>query len=235
MDSIILAGGLGTRLRSAVSNLPKCMATVAGKPFLFYLLQRLNKAKIGRVVISVGYLHEIIEKWVAENKTMFNFEIKFALEDEPLGTGGAIRLAMSKVQSSNALILNGDTLFDIDLEAFAEQHRNSSSALSVALKPMKNFDRYGNVVLENNKITIFKEKEFCADGLINGGIYLINKKNDFFNAMPEKFSFETQTLQPAAGNKLVSGFVFDNYFIDIGIPEDYARANKEFETYFVCA
>jgi D-glycero-alpha-D-manno-heptose 1-phosphate guanylyltransferase len=141
---------------------------------------------------------------------------------------------MSKIQSDNTLIVNGDTFFDIDLKTFVKQHQHSGSALSVALKPMKNFDRYGNVVLENNKITTFKEKEFCTDGLINGGIYIINRQNDFFNGLPEKFSFETGVLQPAAQNELVSGFVFDNYFIDIGIPEDYARANKEFETIFAC-
>jgi D-glycero-alpha-D-manno-heptose 1-phosphate guanylyltransferase len=227
MEVIILAGGLGTRLRSVVNEVPKCMAPISGKPFLYYLLEWLSKFDIDKVVLSVGYLHEKIEKRIAENKHNFNFSIDFSIEDEPLGTGGAIRLALKKINENKAVIVNGDTFFNIDLNAFNEQHQAHNAVLSMALKPMRNFDRYGNVCVKNNLITDFKEKQFCADGLINGGIYIINKTNLLSEDLPEKFSFETEVLQPSANKSLIHGFIFDNYFIDIGVPDDYIRANNE--------
>jgi D-glycero-alpha-D-manno-heptose 1-phosphate guanylyltransferase len=234
MDCIILAGGLGTRLRSVISEVPKCMAPVAGKPFLFYILKYLSGYdNINRVILSVGYLREHIFDWLEKNKKGFSFGFDFSIEEMLLGTGGGIRLAMNKTESESVLILNGDTFFNIDLALFCRQHKSVVATLSVALKPMQDFDRYGNVVLNDNKITAFKEKEFCVKGLINGGVYIINKTNSFFDDLPEKFSFETEILQPAAKDNLIHGFVFDNYFIDIGIPEDYKRADKEFRTLFV--
>jgi len=180
MECIILAGGLGTRLSSVVRDIPKCMAPIANKPFLHYLLKWIGKYNVSRVVLSVGYLYEIIEKWVFENKKMFPFGIDFALENEPLGTGGAIRLALGKINSDKAVIINGDTFFDIDIECFVNQHIQYNSNLSMALKPMEKFDRYGNVLINQKKITGFKEKEYCEKGFINGGIYVINKENSFF-------------------------------------------------------
>jgi D-glycero-alpha-D-manno-heptose 1-phosphate guanylyltransferase len=177
MDVIVLAGGLGTRLRSVVSEVPKCMAPVVGKPFLYYLLQWLSKFDINHVVLSVGYMHEAIEHWIVENRHNFNFSIDSVLENEPLGTGGAIRLALKKTNESKAVIINGDTFFDIDLNAFEKQHETHNATLSIALKPMQNFDRYGNVVMQNNLITDFQEKQYCINGLINGGIYIINTMN----------------------------------------------------------
>ncbi|HQJ89409.1 MAG TPA: sugar phosphate nucleotidyltransferase, partial [Paludibacteraceae bacterium] len=112
MDAIVLAGGLGTRLRSVVSEVPKCMAPVCGKPFLYYLLSYLNKYKeINKVILSVGFLREHIFNWIDENRSQFNFEIDYAIEENPLGTGGGIKLALSKTQAENVLILNGDTFF----------------------------------------------------------------------------------------------------------------------------
>ena len=227
MECIILAGGLGTRLRTVVDDMPKCMAPISNKPFLYYLLQWLNKYDASRVILSVGYLHEIIENWVADNKNLFNFEIDFAIENEPLGTGGAIRLAFEKINSDKVVIINGDTFFDIDIDSFFKQHNQSNAILSIALKPMNKFDRYGNVLMNNNKITDFKEKVFCESGLINGGIYVLNKDNPFFDDLPAKFSFETDVLNRSARKGFIHGFVFDNYFIDIGIPDDYALANRE--------
>ncbi|MDR1556301.1 MAG: nucleotidyltransferase family protein [Tannerellaceae bacterium] len=227
MEVIVLAGGLGTRLRSVVSRVPKCMAPIAGKPFLYYLLQWLSKFNINQVILSVGYLHEVIGHWIVENRHVFNFKVDLSIENEPLGTGGAIRLALKKTNKNKVFILNGDTFFDIDLKAFNEQHKSNNAMLSVALKPMQNFDRYGNVLINNNLITDFKEKQFCSDGLINGGIYVVNKEYPFFEGLSDKFSFETEVLQSTANKNLIYGCVFDNYFIDIGIPEDYQRANNE--------
>lgn len=234
MDVIVLAGGLGTRLRSVVSEVPKCMAPVAGKPFLWYLLKYLTRYEVSRVVLSVGYLREVIFKWVDENKSEFPFEFDYAIETEPLGTGGGIKLALGKVQSESAFILNGDTFFDVDLQALRLQHESSRKFITMALKPMANFDRYGTVEYEagSGKVVAFNEKKHCDHGLINGGVYLVSAKSPIFDGLPEKFSFETAVLekQCLAGN--IDGVIQDKYFIDIGIPEDYHRADEEFVNLF---
>lgn len=230
MDVVVLAGGLGTRLRSVVSEVPKCMAPVAQRPFLYYLLNYLTDFPVERVVLSVGYLREKIYEWIDECRHNFPFEILYAVEEEPLGTGGGIRLALDKCVADQVAILNGDTFFDVDLNSFADFHSRSGAMLSIALKPMENFSRYGSVTLsEKGVITAFNEKCFCEYGLINGGVYLADRMSlvQYLSAKPEKFSFETQVLQVLAGNDLLCGFSCNGYFIDIGIPEDYARADRE--------
>lgn len=229
MDVIILAGGLGTRLRSVISDIPKCMAPVAGKPFLSYLLTYLSKYNVERVVLSVGYLREAIFEWMEENGKKYPFEIVYAVEEEPLGTGGGIRLALGQAKSSQVAILNGDTFFDVDLDTLLAKHNEAHRPISLALKTMRNFDRYGRVLLQvnNNEIVAFKEKSFCNEGLINGGVYMVNRNTDLFDSLPPKFSFETELLQPQCLKHNLSGFVYDRYFIDIGIPSDYQRAQTE--------
>lgn len=234
MEVIILAGGLGTRLRSVVSEVPKCMAPVAGKPFLWYLLKYLTRYDVDRVILSVGYLREVIFKWIDEVKDEFPFEFDYAIEEEPLGTGGGIKLALSKVRGADAVVLNGDTFFDVDLKALMEHHRLLPSAITLALKPMKDFDRYGRVVIDtiDNRIVEFKEKEYCKEGLINGGVYAISRHNLPLDEMPKKFSFEKEVLEPMTMQQKVYGLIQNGYFIDIGIPEDYKRAQFELKSVF---
>lgn len=229
MEVIILAGGLGTRLRSVVSEVPKCMAPVAGKPFLWYLLKYLTRFEVSRVVLSVGYLREVIFKWVDEDKNEFPFEFDYAVEEEPLGTGGGIKLALDKINDERAFVLNGDTFFDVDLMQLYDAHMTGKKAITLALKPMRRFDRYGTVNLEPNTGTIlsFNEKQFCEEGLINGGVYVINKNERLFDGLGKKFSFETAVLEPQCSRHKLLGVVQDGYFIDIGIPEDYNRAQIE--------
>ena len=230
IDVIILAGGLGTRLRSVVSELPKCMAPVCGKPFLSYILDYLEKFNIAKVILSVGYLRDSIIQFIDNQKDNYNFDFDFAMEDTPLGTGGGIKLALSKTTSQNVLVLNGDTFFDVDVNALIINHLESEKDITIALKPMENFERYGNVILDKNgNVVEFQEKKFCAKGQINGGVYVMKRKNDMMNGLPEKFSFETEVLQKQAKMLNVNGYISDTYFIDIGIPEDYAKANVEFE------
>jgi D-glycero-alpha-D-manno-heptose 1-phosphate guanylyltransferase len=207
------------------------MAPVAGQPFLYYLLKYLSKYKeIDRIVLSTGYLHEVIFNWIAENAANFPFEFDFAVEETPLGTGGGIKLALQKTHTSKNLILNGDTFFDVDMNKFS---RFSNTAINIALKPMKNFDRYGTVCMdEKNIIHTFNEKQYCSAGLINGGVYIIDKTKCDLSPLPEKFSFETDLLQHEATKATLTGFIDNGYFIDIGIPEDYARANVEFADLF---
>ena len=233
MDAIILAGGLGTRLSSVVHDIPKCMAPVAGHPFLYYLLRYLSSYPIDKVILSVGHLREHIFTWVDSCREQFPFPIVYAIEENPLGTGGAIQLAMKQVDSPEAVIINGDTFFDVDLNCLLREHNSSGTPLTVALKPMNGFDRFGNVVLgEDARIATFQEKQYCEKGLINGGIYIINREHPFFTGQPERFSFEKNVLENPVNRGLLSGFSHDNYFMDMGIPEDYARINEDFKTYF---
>ena len=230
MEVIILAGGLGTRLRSVVSEVPKCMASVAGKPFLWYLLKYLTRYNVSKVVLSVGYLREIIFKWIDKIRDEFPFSFDYAIEEIPLGTGGGIKLALNKTTTNDVVVLNGDTFFDVNLKELMDSHRLFPSAVTLALKPMQFFDRYGRVIIDNvdKRIIEFKEKEYCKEGLINGGVYVINKLEPIFDRLPEKFSFEIAVLEPQCKLGKLFGVVQNGYFIDIGIPGDYERAHTDF-------
>ena len=236
MEVIILAGGLGTRLRSEVKDVPKCMAPVAGKPFLWYLLKDLKKyPEVKRVILSVGYLREVIFEWIPTVKEEFPFEFDYAIEEEPLGTGGGIRLAMEEVSEDEAIILNGDTYFAVDLNELVAKHKaNVVSLLTIALKPMKDFDRYGTVTTDDNgRVLKFNEKQPCKEGEINGGVYVLSKDDSIFEGQPKKFSFETAVMQEKCGDTgCLFGVVQNGYFIDIGIPEDYHKADREFPELF---
>lgn len=234
MEVIILAGGLGTRLRSEVRDVPKCMASVSGKPFLWYMLKYLMRFEVERVVLSVGYLRETISDWIPTVKDEFPFILDYAEEEIPLGTGGGIRLALSQCTCRDVVVLNGDTFFDVDLTEMMKQHRLLPSAVTLALKPMKDFDRYGQVIIDkgDKQIKKFCEKQYCDDGLINGGIYAINRDRIDMSGLPKKFSFETEILTPQCKQGHLYGIVQDGYFIDIGIPEDYHRADREFSELF---
>jgi D-glycero-alpha-D-manno-heptose 1-phosphate guanylyltransferase len=233
MDVIILAGGLGTRLRSVIGDLPKCMAPVCNKPFLDYILLYLSRYQtIRKIILSVGYKHEVIVNRTGQLRE-FEFEYVFSIEETPLGTGGAIKKALNHVSSENVLILNGDTIFNIDLNLFVKQHSQHNARLSVALKAMRNFDRYGNVEINDHSlITAFKEKSYCSEGQINGGIYLLSDK-ELMSAFPKKFSLETDVLQKQANQGNIYGFIYEGYFIDIGVPEDYAKAQDELNGLFL--
>ena len=225
-EAIILAGGLGTRLRSAVPNLPKCMAPVNGRPFLSYIIDYYSKQGITKFIFSLGYKHEVITAWL--HKEYPSLAIEYVIENEPLGTGGGIQLAIEKVKGNNVLILNGDTFFKVDLTAMAAFHKHNVSACTLALKPMKNFDRYGVVETDDEgRIQSFKEKKQYETGLINGGIYILSTGRFRQQRRPAAFSFEKDYLEVFFSAMPMYGFVQDNYFIDIGIPEDLERAQAE--------
>ena len=230
-ECIILAGGLGTRLRSAVPNLPKCMAPVAGKPFLQYMIDYLLQQGVRHFIFSLGYLHETIEAFVQAQYPALEYRI--ALEDEPLGTGGAIRLACTKTTQKDVLIINGDTMFTVDLKKLLSFHRGQQADCTLSLKPMQDFDRYG--VVEINKdgyIQSFLEKQYYESGLINGGVYALNTRSFLSLPLPHKFSFEKEYLETYYPAQKMMGMVQDAYFIDIGIPSDYERAGNEFPASF---
>jgi len=228
-EAIILAGGLGTRLKNVISDIPKPMAPVANQPFLLYIFKYLKQQGIERIILSVGYKFEVIDSYFGTN--FDGIELVYSIENEPLGTGGGIRLAVEKLKSDTAFIINGDTFFDVDLEAQESLAIKSNCNLCLALKPMRNFDRYGSVELKNSSVISFKEKTFIEKGLINGGVYWLQKSLlNIFN-YGDKFSFEKDIMEKEVNNGHIRGYISDSYFIDIGIPEDYKQANQDFLTF----
>lgn len=225
-EAIILAGGLGTRLRDAVPGLPKCMAPVNGKPFIYYVIRHLEKQGIKRFVFSLGYLSGAFTQYLTTALPDGNYEI--VVEQEPLGTGGAIQFACGAVKTGHVVVVNGDSIFKSNLAEQADLHFTKAADCTLALRPMENFDRYGVVELDKNqRIVSFREKQFYARGLINGGVYILNKQTFLQEGLPEKFSFETEYLQAFYTQRNLYGIPQDAYFIDIGIPEDYRRAETE--------
>lgn len=225
-ECIVLAGGLGTRLRSVVADKPKCMAPVGKHPFLYYLLQYLHRQGIIHVVLSLGYKSEQVIDWC--NQADLPLEVSFAIESEPLGTGGAILLAQKHIKGNEFFITNGDTFFEVSLQDLYTFHQQKNSVLSLALKPMLEFERYGSVQLdERSMITAFLEKQFCKEGLINGGIYLTSAQYLQNLHLPQQFSFEKEVLEAQVKSNSLYGFVSDTYFIDIGIPADYEKVQVD--------
>lgn len=226
-EAIILAGGFGTRLQGVLSDLPKPMAPVHDRPFLSYLLDYLITYQYEHVVLSTGYLHEKIESFYGHQYR--NLKISYAQERTPLGTGGALRYALSKCQSDNVLVLNGDTLFKVDLFAFEAFFDAHVSLLSIVLREVEDVQRYGSVKVNGeNRIVLFSEKGCNSGrGFINGGVYMVNKMLFTKYLHPEKFSFEKEIMERYYMEEKFFGMLSKGYFIDIGIPEDYSRAMQE--------
>lgn len=224
--ALVLAGGLGTRLRSVIQDIPKPMAPVAGVPFLQKILDFLYNYEIGEVCLSVGYKGEVVR--AAFGNHYRGMRIRYAVENEPLGTGGGIRHAAAGMGDDPFFVLNGDTLFHADLWEM-ERLYDKGADLVMALKPMRDSDRYGSVEWERGgrRVTAFHEKAYRESSLINGGIYLMDKsifeKYDF----PSKFSFEKDLMEAHVKDLKVLGQPSDTYFIDIGIPSDYQRAQVD--------
>lgn len=227
-EAIILAGGLGTRLKSEVPDLPKCMAPVAGKPFIDYVIKYLLEQGVNGFIFSLGYKHDVVINHL--ESTWPNIKYEVAIEKNPLGTGGGIRFASKKVKSKSFFVLNGDTYFDVDLLSMFKNHESNNAQITVALKQMVNFDRYGSVLINQaNQICAFREKTSVDSGLINGGIYLLKKSLIEEISVEDPFSFEKEVLEKYIHKNCIYGFVSDGYFIDIGIPEDFKKANADFD------
>lgn len=224
IEAIVLAGGLGTRLRDVVPDTPKPMAPINGIPFLSYILDYLEKNKIDRVILSTGYKSEKIEKYYGSKYD--NINIIYSVENEPLGTGGAVKKALELSKEKDIFIINGDTFFNIDLLKMKNFHIKMNSYLSLAVKEMSDFNRYGSLIIQNNYVKDFEEKKYKKKGFINGGIYIVNKSL-FKNEKLKKFSFEKKYLENKDFDKLA--YISDCYFIDIGIPEDYEKAQIDFK------
>ncbi|MDX2246609.1 MAG: nucleotidyltransferase family protein [Bacteroidia bacterium] len=225
-EAIVLAGGMGTRLRSVVADVPKPMAEVNGRPFLAYLLDELNDQGIETVVLAVGYKREVITAYFGERYR--NINLRYSVEEEALGTGGGIKQACEHLDGEDALVLNGDTFFGVDVQQLFHFYREKEADLVLALKEMRDFDRYGTVQAdETGRVKGFEEKAHKSVGFINGGIYLFKKSLILSDLFPQKFSFEKDILEKLYPEKHFFGLAFDVYFIDIGIPQDYERSQRE--------
>jgi D-glycero-alpha-D-manno-heptose 1-phosphate guanylyltransferase len=229
MEAIILAGGLGTRLRTEVADRPKVMAEINNQPFLNYLLDYLNNHHVRRVVLATGYLHDYIEKYYGDK--FKSLQIDYSVEEEPLGTGGAIKQALTKIAAEQVLILNGDTFFAINLELLMEHHKSHHADITIALKAMRNISRYGIVRVQSHRIISFEEKKKVEEGYINAGVYAANQSLFAAIDLPDKFSFEEDFLKKYIAELNMHAYVSDAYFIDIGVPEDYQRAQTELSEY----
>jgi D-glycero-alpha-D-manno-heptose 1-phosphate guanylyltransferase len=224
-EAIILAGGMGTRLREAVPDLPKCMAPVASKPFLFYVINQLRSQGIERFIFSLGYRHEAIQEYLKNHFPTLSYTC--VIEQEPLGTGGAILLAAGATEDRHVVVTNGDTLFKADLRQAFLFHVEKKSQCTLVLKPMMNTDRYGVVVTDHQKkIIAFHEKKYYDAACINGGLYILDLDYFRMNAIGQQFSFEKDFLEIHVGSQLY-GIEQDSYFIDIGIPIDYQKAQDD--------
>lgn len=226
-EAVILAGGFGTRLQSVVADVPKPMAPVKGKPFLQYILDYCIKQGIERIVLSTGYKHEVIFSFFGtQYKTI---QIQYAQEQEPLGTGGGIQFALQKCLDENVVVLNGDTFFDVDLQELENQHIKAQSEFSIAAKKMYHFNRYGIIQTKDNRINAFEEKRAVEEGIINAGVYIINRTKFLALQLPQKFSMEKNYMEKFFSSKPFYAFEFSGYFIDIGIPEDYEKVQIDFK------
>ncbi len=219
---------MGTRLRSEVADRPKCLAPVAGFPFLHYLMENLEAAGFGHIILSLGYMHSLVEQWLRDGK--WSAEITTVVETEPLGTGGGVRLALEKARENDVFILNGDTWLDVPFRRMMALHLKSGCKATLALKPVADSGRYGAVAASVaggvEKVVSFHEKRQCGGGLINGGVYIIRK--DTLKEMPGRFSLEKDFFEKEASSGNIAAFRTEGFFIDIGIPDDYSKAQGIF-------
>ena len=224
METIVLAGGFGNRLKSRIQNIPKPMAHINNKPFLDYLFDYLIKNKVKKVILSVYYQYQIIKSHY--DSSYRNIDILYSIDTEELGTGGAIKDALAMTDGDHVFIINGDTYFDVNLSCLFKEHIVKNNDITLSLKPMKNFDRYGIVKTNSNgQVISFKEKQYRNYGKIDGGIYLV--KRNIFKTIENHNQFSFNNFIKRMLNKYrVGSLMCDEIFIDIGTPEDFDRAHS---------
>jgi D-glycero-alpha-D-manno-heptose 1-phosphate guanylyltransferase len=221
MEAIVLAGGFGTRLRQVVPDLPKPMAPVAGRPFLEILLSMLARKGFTRVVLSLGFMADRIITHFGDR--YLGMVLVHEVEQQPLGTGGAIRAALSRCKNDHVFVFNGDTYLDLEVDALehlwqAQQHP------VIVVREVPDTARFGKVELLGGRVNAFLEKGFSGPGLINAGCYVLPKAalDDF--PLGQTFSIETEFFVKHLQRTVFNGFITHGRFIDIGVPEDYALA-----------
>jgi D-glycero-alpha-D-manno-heptose 1-phosphate guanylyltransferase len=237
IPSLILAGGLGTRLRPAFAAGPKSIAPIGGRSFLEFLLLQIRRAGFHKVLLCVGYGASQIEEFVGDG-SKWGLRVGYSAELEPLGTAGAVKRAASLIDSQHFLVFNGDSFLAIDLQRMVEEHVRSGALATVALAKVHDSARFGNVIVgADGVIEKFVEKRAhqgsnSADlRVINGGIYVFSKP--VLDLIPEPGAVSLEhDIFPKLLTKGIRGFLTDGYFIDIGLPEDFQRAQAELPKHF---
>ena len=222
MEAIILAGGLGTRLRDLVPDLPKPMAPINGRPFLAYVLDALDAAGFASAILAIGYRSDSIQDHFGQ--VYRGLRLRYSVEHEPLGTGGAIRLALEQAVVPNVFVVNGDTFLQVDYRALLKAHLDAGASLSLAVHALPDVARYGALELADGRVCGFLEKGRVGPGVINAGTYLLSPNLFERYALPRVCSFETDLLMPHVAEIAPLAFETGGLFIDIGVPEDYVRA-----------
>lgn len=236
METILLCGGLGTRLRSVVSDRPKPMADIAGKPFLHYLVRMLSEKGVERFVFALGYMGEQIEAYFQDGRE-YGISIVYSYEESPLGTGGAIRNALSKMQEEDVLILNADTYFDMDYRSLFQEQSRKCADMTIASREIEDVSRYGAILKDTDgRILRWNEKQSGSGetaprrGEINGGIYVM--KRSLIEKIPAgKQSLENDCIPVWLSHSInIHALRSDGYFMDIGVPEDYRRFQEDVQS-----
>jgi D-glycero-alpha-D-manno-heptose 1-phosphate guanylyltransferase len=224
MEAIVLAGGLGTRLRGVVDDVPKPMAPVQGRPFLAFVLDQLVAAGFKAAIFAVGYRHEAIRSYFGD--VYRGLALRYSVEHEPLGTGGAIRLACEQAAARDVFVLNGDTYLQLDFRAMMKAHVRAGAKLSMAICHVPDVARYGALELIDGIVQRFVEKGRSGPGWINAGTYSLGPEQRARHRPQGAISFEYDLLAPQVRSIRPLAFRSSGLFIDIGIPEDYAKAQQ---------
>lgn len=220
-EVIVLAGGQGARLRSVLQNIPKPMAIIRGQPFLHYLLAKLVREGFKHIILSLGYRSGVIQSHFGIS--FMGIPISYVIESEPLGTGGAIQLAMTACTTDYVTVLNGDTYLDIDFSQVDNLWHTENRPILVGCK-VPDVSRFGALEIDGDNLVGFSEKTKQGPGIINSGCYVLSVNTLENRKKNQYYSFEQDYLIPAVSKQLMKLLIVSGDFIDIGIPEDYLRA-----------
>ena len=225
LTALVLAGGLGTRLRGVVSERPKVLAEVRGRPFLGYILDWLRRSSVREVVLCAGYMREQVVDYVGDG-ALWGLCVRYSFEDRLLGTGGALCLAMEQAHNSPVLALNGDTYCDVDVQDMLAFHLLHGARATVALAPVTDAARYATVRLgDAQQVVAFGEKASQGEGLVSAGVYIL--EGNLLSSLPGQtpLSVEKDVFPRLVGHGLF-GYVSSRSFIDIGLPESLLEAQS---------
>ncbi len=228
MEAIILAGGMGTRLKKVVPNFPKPMAPIKDKPFLAILIENLKKLKFTSVIISVGYKAEKIINYFGSSYA--GLSIKYSIEKYPLGTGGALKKALSLCANSFVFVFNGDTFVEFSTSEIINLSNKNKYPIILGIE-IPDTRRYSRLMLKNNTLIGFSDKGILGKGIINAGLYYLPKSIFEGFDLSDSFSLESDFLIPFITQLNFCCSLTNGIFVDIGIPEDYKKASlllKEF-------
>lgn len=225
-DCVILCGGLGKRLRSVVSDTPKVMAEVNGRPFMDHVIGHVASQGIERIVLCTGYKAQMIEDYYRDHD--FGITIDYSREDKPLGTGGALKNARAVIKSDPFLVLNGDSFLPADLKGLLEFHAAKKAEVTLTVTLSEQVRDFGSVSTDaKGRVTAFSEKSADADQApVNAGLYCMNQS--VFDRMPKQAAFSLETdLFPQMTDRPFYGFQIDGTFLDIGTPQRYASVKQQ--------